>query len=69
MNRIVADAAYYQEKLKQLEDRLLAYAYDIDHLKHYSNDDPTPAELKDLGAADLAKAAAHVIALIRRGEY
>ena len=63
------DAVYYQEKLKQLEDRLLAYAYDIDHLKHYSNDDPTPAELKDLGAADLAKAAAHVIALIRRGEY
>ncbi|GAA1471068.1 hypothetical protein GCM10009604_04010 [Corynebacterium aurimucosum] len=63
------DAAYYQEKLKQLEDRLLAYAYDIDHLKHYSNDDPTPAELKDLGAADMAKAAAHVIALIRRSEY
>lgn len=63
------DASYYQEKLKQLEGRLLAYARDIDHLKHYSNDDPTPAELKDLGAADLAKAAAHVIALIRRGEY
>lgn len=69
MNRIGADAAYYQEKLKQLEDRLITYAHDIDHLKHYSNDDPTPAELKDLGAADLAKAAAHVIALIRRGEY
>lgn len=63
------DAAYYQEKLKELEDRLLNYAYDIDHLKHYSNDDPTPAELQDLGAADMAKAAAHVIALIRRGEY
>lgn len=63
------DASYYEEKLKQLEDRLLTYAYDIDHLKHYSNDDPTPAELQDLGAADLAKAAAHVITLIRRGEY
>lgn len=63
------DVAYYQEKLKKLEGRLLAYAYDIDHLKHYSNDDPTPAELQDLGAADLAKAAAHVIGLIRRGEY
>ena len=63
------DASYYEEKLKQLEDRLLAYAYDIDHLKHYSNDDPTPAEVQDLGAADLAKAAAHVVALIRRGEY
>ena len=63
------DAAYYQEKLKELEGRLLAYVYDIDHLKHYSNDDPTPAELQDLGAADMAKAAAHVIALIRRGEY
>lgn len=63
------DVAYYQEKLEQLEDRLLAYAYDIDHLKHYSNDDPTLAELQDLGAADLAKAAAHVITLIRRGEY
>ncbi|PCC83116.1 hypothetical protein COM45_04795 [Corynebacterium accolens] len=63
------DASYYEEKLKQLEGRLLAYAYDIDHLKHYSNDDPTPAELQDLGAADLAKAAAHVVALIRRGEY
>ena len=63
------DASYYEEKLKQLEDRLLAYAYDIDHMKHYSNTDPTPAELKDLGAADLAKAAAHVIGLIRRGEY
>lgn len=63
------DVAYYQEKLEQLEGRLLAYAYDIDHLKHYSNDDPTPAELQDLGAADLAKAAAHVITLIRRGEY
>ena len=69
MNRIGADASYYQEKLKQLEDRLLAYSYGIDHLKHYSNDDPTPAELQDLGAADMAKAAAHVIALIRRGEY
>lgn len=63
------DAAYYQEKLKQLEGRLLAYANNIDHLKHYCNDDPTPAELQDLGAADLAKATAHVIALIRRGEY
>lgn len=63
------DASYYEEKLKQLEDRLLTYAYDIDHLKHYSNDDPTPAELQDLGAADLAKATAHVITLIRRGEY
>lgn len=63
------DAAYYQEKLKKFEGLLLAYADDIDHLKHYSNDDPTPAELQDLGAADLAKAAAHVIALIRRGEY
>ncbi len=63
------DVAYYQEKLEQLEGRLLAYAYDIEHLKHYSNDDPTPAELLDLGAADLAKAAARVITLIRRGEY
>ena len=63
------DVAYYQEKLEQLEGRLLAYAYDIDHLKHYSNEEPTPAELQDLGAADLAKASAHVIALIRRGEY
>lgn len=63
------DAAYYQEKLKQLEDRLLAYAYSIDHLKYYSNTDPTPAELQELGAADLAKASAHVIGLIRRGEY
>lgn len=63
------DTSYYEEKLKQLEDRLLNYARDIDHLKHYSHDDPTPAELQDLGAAGLAKAAAHVIAIIRRGEY
>lgn len=63
------DASYYEEKLKQLEHRFLAYARDIDHLKHYSNEEPTPAELQDLGAAGLAKAAAHVIALIRRGEY